>query len=78
MIHRNALLNLRRELEKGARVYIETTNGSVVVSDVVGVQDESHVVVLSNNTTVMVPLDHISSVRVIPLTSDAGTEDLVE
>lgn len=78
MIHRNALLNLRRDLEKGAHVYIETTNGSVVVSDIIGVQDESHVVVQSNNTTVMIPLNHISSVRVIPTAEPSGLEDLVE
>lgn len=76
MIHRNALLNLRRDLEKGSRVYLNTAGSAVVVTEIVGVQDESHVVVISNNATVLVPLDHITSITVLP--DNGGVEDLVE
>lgn len=77
MIHRNALLNLRSDLERGCRVFIATTSGSVVVTAINGVQDESHVVIDSNGCTVLVALDHISQITVLPPRAD-GTEPLYD
>lgn len=64
MISRNALLLLREELEAGMDVWLTTDAESVKITDIVGVEEGSHLVAMSEETKVLVALDRIVSVEV--------------
>ena len=78
MIHRNAILALRTDVNRGCSVIVElSTDTALLVDDIIGVIEESHVVVEADGNRVLLSLDHITAVSVTePLESDGGLETL--
>ncbi len=58
-IHRNAMLALRTDLDAGHEVHIQLSTGVVHISDLIGVMEESHAIVMSDGARVLIPLDQI-------------------
>jgi hypothetical protein len=70
MIDRNAILSLRSELANGMSVWIVVEGDSIEVTDIIGAQDESHVIIMSSDAKIMIPLDKIAMIDVRPPEDD--------
>lgn len=65
MIHRNAILSLRNDINRGCEVVIELSTGTtILVDEIIGVQDESHVIIECDGSRVMLSLNHIAGLSV--------------
>ncbi len=76
-IHRNAILALRADLDAGHDVHIQLSTGVVHISGIVGVLEESHAIVMSDGTRVLIPLEQIVAVAVSNVAGDS-TEPLYD
>jgi hypothetical protein len=78
VIHRNAILALRSDLDSGHIVAIQLVDGSSVqIDSIVGVQDESHAIVMGHGVRLLLPLDQIVAVAVSNTDGDS-TEPLYD
>lgn len=78
MIHRNAILALKSDLDSGHTVAIQLVDSSSVqIDSIVGVHDESHAIVMSDGIRLLLPLDQIVAVAVSNTDGDS-TEPLYD
>jgi hypothetical protein len=64
MISRNALLSLRMDLEAGKDVWVTTDAETTKITDILGVEDESHMVAMAEDIKVWIAMDRIVSVEI--------------
>jgi hypothetical protein len=77
VIHRNAMLALRTDLEAGHEVHVQLSTGVVPVSELVGVLEDSHAIVMSDGARVLIPLEQIVAVAISNVAGDS-TEALYD
>lgn len=80
MIHRNAILSLRNDINRGCEVVIELSTGTaILIDEIIGVQDESHAIVDCGGNRVLLSLEHIAGLSIKePHEHDADVEVLAD